>query len=584
MKTSIPTVGVCAFVAFFGATLLNAQLPGTPATSTNTAPAPDPAPPPRPVPLSPSPATVTSPEFYDPISFEIFYWISTTHPALRTGKAATDIEDLDYPGKGKKTPGIDLRVPLTGTAMLDISGFVTKGSSNTVAGQDLDLFGTSYTTGDVITDNYSVKNFKVSFQDLFYPFPAKDGQRWRVNTLWEVQYAGISTNITAPITDSSGNTTANTATGSRFVVYPTFGLRGEYHVSPNLTLRGSASGFAIPHHSAIGDGDASLNYRFKSVELVIADKFFYFKTSPKNAEYFKTTLWGPYIALRVYPSDISLPCMWCGKGNAVKNDSGKTTDADEANEAASLSVATKGAGSSDQSTSNSTAKGDRGTYIPRVSGGLSLSVLGLSLIPNKSSTVTNTSTVSTAYDTKGASQRIGYGATLQLALTNHFAFDVGGYLRRIGYQFDTTVSTTTSSFVGSVLTPITTTTSTHEDTRARLIDIPALLRYYNLGRHTPGSRWFVEGGAALREARSIRTSLSSTDSGGTVTCCTNTPVSPAHSNARGLIGGAGAEFIDPLGIHVVPEVRYTRWTNQIFESVTTSTQRNEVTAGVSLTF
>jgi len=237
-----------------------------------------------------------------------------------------------------------------------------------------------------------------------------------------------------------------------------------------------------------------------------------------------------------------------------------------------------------QSSSDSAAKQDRGTYLRRFSGGGTLSVLGLRLITNGSANVTNSSTVSTAYDTEGASSRIGYGVTGQLMATDHIAVVLAGILRRIGYQFNSTVSTTTNTIVGSVLTPTTSTTSTHEDTRGRLIDVPALVRYYNIDRHTKGGRWFVEGGGAFREIGSIRTSISSTDSGGTVTCCTDTAVKPAHRNARGFVGGAGAEFIDPFGIHVVPEVRYTRWTNSIFESVTTNTQRNEVEAGVSLTF
>lgn len=249
----------------------------------------------------------------------------------------------------------------------------------------------------------------------------------------------------------------------------------------------------------------------------------------------------------------------------------------------SASTSTQAGSSSGQGTSDS-AKPDRGTYIPRISGGLSLSVLGLSLIPNGTSNVTNSPTVSTAYSTTGASQRLGYGLTAQVMITDHIGFVVSGLLRRIGYQFDTTVSTTTNTIVGSELTPITTTTGTHEDTRARLVDIPALLRYYSKDRHTPGGRWFLEGGGALREAGSIRTSLSSTDTGGNVTCCTDTPTTPAHKTSHGFVGGAGAEFIDPFGIHVVPEVRYTRWMNPTFSNFSTVTQRNEVSAGVSLTY
>jgi hypothetical protein len=188
------------------------------------------------------------------------------------------------------------------------------------------------------------------------------------------------------------------------------------------------------------------------------------------------------------------------------------------------------------------------------------------------------------YQTTGASQRIGYGLTTQVAITDHFAVAIAGVLRRIGYQFTNTVTTSKPTVVGGVVTTVTTSTNTHEDTRARLIDIPGVLRYYSRGRHDPGTRFFFEGGGAWRKADQIRTSLSSSDANSVVTCCTTTPATPAHSSAFGIVGGAGAQFTDAFGIKVVPEVHYTRWMSPIFSAFTTHTQQNEVAAGFSLTF
>jgi hypothetical protein len=42
--------------------------------------------------------------------------------------------------------------------------------------------------------------------------------------------------------------------------------------------------------------------------------------------------------------------------------------------------------------------------------------------------------------------------------------------------------------------------------------------------------------------------------------------------------------VDEFGIHLVPEVRYTRWTMPIFHDQSTSSQRNQVEADISLTF
>jgi hypothetical protein len=221
---------------------------------------------------------------------------------------------------------------------------------------------------------------------------------------------------------------------------------------------------------------------------------------------------------------------------------------------------------------SSSADQNKGNFVRSFSAGLTLSVLGFSPIGGGSSSVNTSATVVTQYNTTGASERIGYGITAQAALTDHFAISAGAFLHKVGYQFTTTVTTTTNVLQGGIVIPITSTTSSHEDTRARLLDIPVVLRYYGKGRHTPGPRWFVEGGGAWRDVRNIKTSVDTADINGVVSCCTFTPAQPAHRNARGIVGGTGLQLIDPLGIRVIPEFRYTRWLTDTFSNLTTSTQ------------
>ncbi len=236
------------------------------------------------------------------------------------------------------------------------------------------------------------------------------------------------------------------------------------------------------------------------------------------------------------------------------------------------------AGSS-SSSSAPTPKSER-----RFTGGLTLSVLGLSLIKGATSTVNNTAEISTQYQTTGASSRIGYGVTIQARITEHFYVDLSGLLRRIGYQLNTTVSTTTTSVLNGTSYPVTSSTSAHEDTRARLIDIPFVVRYYGTGKRPTSPRWFLEAGGAWRLATDIRTSTDTTDASGNLTCCTFTPTVPQHRSSAGGVVGAGIQFVDEFGIHVIPEVRYTRWVNPTFDNLTTNTQRNQVEAAISLTF
>ena len=236
-------------------------------------------------------------------------------------------------------------------------------------------------------------------------------------------------------------------------------------------------------------------------------------------------------------------------------------------------------------TSSSSAPDKSSTsFVRRFSAGATLSVLALSTIRGGTSQVTTSSSVDTDYTTGNASSRIGYGITLQAGLTDHFAVAAGIYYRKIGYQFGTSVNTTINIVSGGIVIPTTSTTSTHDDTRAHLFDVPFVLRYYGKSRHTPGPRWFLEAGGAWRDATSFRTSEDSTDASGVQTCCTSIPTTPAHRNARGFVAGAGLQFIDPFGIRVVPEVRYTRWINEIFDAFTTHTQQNQIEANFTLSF
>src|SRR5208337_5096303 len=89
----------------------------------------------------------------------------------------------------------------------------------------------------------------------------------------------------------------------------------------------------------------------------------------------------------------------------------------------------------------------------RITGGLTLSVLGFTLIPARSNSVTNTAgTVTTANQTTGASSRIGYGLIGQVRITNHFSVDVNVLYRRIGYQFTNSVTATTTSVLNGITT------------------------------------------------------------------------------------------------------------------------------------
>lgn len=206
------------------------------------------------------------------------------------------------------------------------------------------------------------------------------------------------------------------------------------------------------------------------------------------------------------------------------------------------------------------------------------------MVPGRNTTDDNTTEISTEYQTSNASERIGYGVTIQARIAGRYYLDVSGLLRRLGYQETTTVSTTTTQVLNGSSYQSTSTTSTHEDTRTRLIDIPFLLRYYGNPKRPRSPRWFLEAGGTWRDANHIRTSMDSTDADGNVTCCTFTPAVPKHRSTVGAVVGAGIQFVDEFGIHVVPEFRYTRWESPIFENLSTTGRLNQIEADLSITF
>jgi len=187
--------------------------------------------------------------------------------------------------------------------------------------------------------------------------------------------------------------------------------------------------------------------------------------------------------------------------------------------------------------------------------------------------------------TTGGSSRYGYGLTGEFRISNHWAVDVNALYRRIGYQFDQSITTTTTVILNGVTSSNTSTTSSHEDTRARLFDFPFVVRWYTSAKRPNGPRLFAEGGGAYRFASGIRTSIDTTDAADNLTCCTNTPATPANKSSLGIVAGVGLLLIDPFGIHVVPEIRYTRWTDQTFNNMmTVTTEQNQLEAVFSLSF
>jgi hypothetical protein len=212
-------------------------------------------------------------------------------------------------GKPKLAEGGEIGIALgQHNALRFIFWEATANGNITSIPSNLQVWSQTYAAGTWVSTNYRLQNAKISFDYLTWPFPV-ESRRFRLKTMWQVQYTGIRTSFDAPrlplvdssgspLVDTSGNPISYSAVGSRWFIYPEFGLQAQYFSGRHLRLEAEASGFAFPHRDVIWDGDASANLRFGKVEFRVGAKAFHFKTSPQANYYMYGTPASAYVGVR----------------------------------------------------------------------------------------------------------------------------------------------------------------------------------------------------------------------------------------------------------------------------------------------
>jgi len=256
-----------------------------PADQTQTQPQPPPPAPPPP-PYDPS---------ENPFSIGVFGFLPHAHPDLLPGKQATNgpAETFRDLGKTRDAVGIRIAFPAGKGNTLEVTGFQMHGVGSQVAAIALTPFSSTFSTGDLISTNYRMRNIKISWNYLSYPAPP-GGSKWRIKTLYEVQYTSFLANFLSN-SESSGPITD---TGRHNVIFPTLGLGVSYIASKHFHIETKASGFTFPHRSTIGDAEANAVIRAGHVEVVLGYKAYHFRTSPQATEYFRATLLAPSAGIR----------------------------------------------------------------------------------------------------------------------------------------------------------------------------------------------------------------------------------------------------------------------------------------------
>ncbi|MBV9081150.1 MAG: hypothetical protein JOZ62_00630 [Acidobacteriaceae bacterium] len=236
-------------------------------------------------------------------SVEPLYWLNRAQPALHGGAMSSGFEFLPYSGHAKPADGAMLSFPAGKQNSLRVSYFRVQGSGNSVLSADTTVFGQAFNSGDLVTQSYTLQSAKISWDYLSYTW-YRPSAKLRLKTLYEVQYVNVKTALAAPFkeitVDTSGNTSTNTASGSKSLVYPSLGVELEEALGKHFRWELKGSGFAIPHRPTLWDAEASLVVHLSHAEVLVGGKAFHFKTSPKADQYFTDTLYGPYVGIRWY--------------------------------------------------------------------------------------------------------------------------------------------------------------------------------------------------------------------------------------------------------------------------------------------
>jgi hypothetical protein len=232
----------------------------------------------------------------DAFSIMPFYWYNNDQPIMRGGSSDTTFlpGNLNYTGNKKYTYGAVITIPTGRENSFEFTYWRKQGYGTSVLGSTdtYNFFGNNFAAGDSVLTRYTVQNLKLSWNYLTYPYPSNSA-KFRIKTLYEIQYVGIGTTFDAPADPDAVPTS-----GNKDIIFPTFGVGLEYHPARHFRLEMKASGFGIVHHADIWDVQASAVARYGRFEFLLSYKGYHYKTSPQGDQYFTETLLGPMVGIR----------------------------------------------------------------------------------------------------------------------------------------------------------------------------------------------------------------------------------------------------------------------------------------------
>ena len=246
----------------------------------------------------PVPPRVISPQASDPIermfSISVYDWLPQGRPAIRGGVKTTNPagRDLDLPKNPRRAYGAMLTVPMKGNTRLEVSYLTLNDSGTAVASHDVTFLDGVIPQNEPLSLDYKLRHIKVAWNYLTYPNPPD--AKLRIKTLWELHYVQVIPTVVL-------NTLApdqRLAADKRNLILPAVGLGLEFVPSSHFRLELRGSGWGLPNRAVLGDGEATMVGRIRSLEIFAGAKALYFRTTPQKDTYIKGTLWGPQAGVR----------------------------------------------------------------------------------------------------------------------------------------------------------------------------------------------------------------------------------------------------------------------------------------------
>lgn len=206
----------------------------------------------------------------------------------------------------------------------------------------------------------------------------------------------------------------------------------------------------------------------------------------------------------------------------------------------------------------------------------------LSLFDTKTTTVSTTSPVADlTYTGSSDSSHLGFGPTFEYRFTKKLSLGVEMFYHQAQYkqQVDTRFGTKDPNAATDDRKPYTVV----ETTRASYWEIPIIARYYGIRQRGVLSHGYVIGGAVIRQTSNIRTGNEITNPDQT-TNYNEIQAKAKNATQIGGVVGLGMRFIDPVGLRIMPEVRYTLWQGYTFQGPSFNSVPRQLEVGLGFSF